>query len=149
MASKRQPDNPSPGLKLRRTQTGEDRPGKNFHARGEKTGRSLAMTKMTNALRSTVALAALFALAGAVSLAQNGEAVYKSKCQSCHGAAGTPNPGLAKMLGIKPTSDPYMQKLTLDQVESAVKNGKGKMHPVTGLTDDQVKDVSAYFRTLK
>lgn len=104
---------------------------------------------MSKALRSTVALAALVFAAGAMSFAQNGEATYKSKCQSCHGAAGTPNPGIAKMLGVKPTSDPYMQKLTLDQVVAAVKNGKGKMHPVAGLTDQQIKDVAAYFKTLK
>ncbi len=104
---------------------------------------------MRNALRSKVVLAALVAVAGTMSFAQNGEATYKAKCQSCHGAAGTPSPAIAKMLGVKPTSDPYMQKLTLDQVESAVKNGKGKMHPVTGLTDEQIKEVAAYFKTLK
>lgn len=104
---------------------------------------------MKNALRSHAVLATLALLACATSFAQNGEATYKAKCQSCHGAAGTPNPGIAKMLGVKATSDPYMQKLTLDQVESAVKNGKGKMHPVTGLSDEQIKEVSAYFKTLK
>jgi mono/diheme cytochrome c family protein len=104
---------------------------------------------MTKTFRSLGAVAALIALACTMSFAQNGEATYKSKCQSCHGAAGTPNPGIAKMLGVKPTSDPYMQKLTLDQVEAAVKNGKGKMHPVAGLTDEQVKEVAAYFKTLK
>jgi mono/diheme cytochrome c family protein len=112
----------------------------------EKMGMSLSMMRM---FRSKVVLAALVLLAGNMSSAQNGDATYKSKCQSCHGPAGTPNPGLAKMLGIKPTSDPYMQKLTLDQIEAAVKNGKGKMHPVTGLTDEQIKDVSSYFKTLK
>jgi cytochrome c6 len=104
---------------------------------------------MTNALRAKVVLAALVFLAGMMSFAQNGEATYKAKCQSCHGSAGTPSPALAKMMGIKPTSDPYMQKLTIDQVEAAVKNGKGKMHPISGLTDDQIKEVSAYFKTLK
>ena len=104
---------------------------------------------MTNALRSAVVLAVLVLLAGTVSFAQSGEALYKSKCQSCHGATGTPNPGLAKLMGIKPTSDPEMQKLTLDQVEATVKNGKGKMHPVAGLTDAQIKEVAAYFKTLK
>jgi cytochrome c6 len=122
-----------------------DRPARTS-APAEKTGRSLAMT---NALRSGVLLAALFSLAGTISIAQNGEATYKAKCQSCHGAAGTPNPAIAKMLGVKPTSDPAMQKLTPDQVESAVKNGKGKMHPVTGLTDEQTREVAAYFKTLK
>jgi cytochrome c6 len=114
--------------------------------RGEEQSRSLVMT---NALRLKLVLAALAFLGGAASFAQNGEATYKAKCQSCHGSAGTPSPAIAKMLGVKPTSDPYMQKLTVDQVIAAVKNGKGKMHPVTGLTDEQIKEVSAYFKTLK
>jgi cytochrome c6 len=104
---------------------------------------------MTNMTRSRFLLAALLSLACTLSFAQNGEATYKAKCQSCHGPAGTPSPALAKMMGIKPTSDPYMQKLTLDDVQAAVKNGKGKMHPVAGLTDAQVRDVAAYFKTLK
>jgi mono/diheme cytochrome c family protein len=104
---------------------------------------------MKNLLRSAVVAAVLLLLAGAMSFSQTGEALYKSKCQSCHGAAGTPSPAIAKMLGVKPTSDPDIQKLTLDQVEAAVKSGKGKMHPVTGLTDEQIKAVAAYFKTLK
>jgi mono/diheme cytochrome c family protein len=78
-----------------------------------------------------------------------GEATYKAKCQSCHGATGTPSPALAKMLGIKPVSDPDIQKLTPDQMAAVVKNGKGKMKPVAGLTDSQIKDVVAYYRSLK
>jgi cytochrome c6 len=104
---------------------------------------------MTNLTRSHLLLAALLSMACTLSFAQNGEATYKAKCQTCHGAAGTPSPALAKMMGIKPTSDPYMQALTLDQVQAAVKNGKGKMKPIAGLTDAQVKDVASYFKTLK
>jgi cytochrome c6 len=104
---------------------------------------------MTNRMRSTIVLAAASFMACSVSFAQSGEALYKTKCQSCHGATGTPNPGIAKLLGVKPVSDPEIKKLTTDQVEATVKAGKGKMKPVAGLTDSQVKDVSAYFKTLK
>lgn len=78
-----------------------------------------------------------------------GEATYKAKCQSCHGADGIPNPGLAKMLGIKPVSDPDIQKLTPEQMEATVKDGKGKMRPIAGLTDAEIKDVVTYYRSLK
>jgi len=104
---------------------------------------------MTKTMRSTFVLAATGLLACTMSFAQSGEALYKTKCQSCHGATGTPNPGIAKLLGVKPVSDPDVKKLTLDQVEAAVKNGKGKMKPVAGLTDAQVKDVASFFKTLK
>lgn len=99
-------------------------------------------------IRSKVVLAAAFAVAGGMCFAQSGEAVYKAHCQSCHGATGTPNPGIAKLLGVKPANDPAVKKLTPAEMEAAVKNGKGKMKPVAGLSDAQVKDVVAYFREL-
>ena len=105
---------------------------------------------MTNSLRSLAVLAAAVYLAGSTSFAQSsGAATYKAKCQVCHGATGTPSPGMAKMMGIKPVSDPEIKKLTADQMIAAVKNGKGKMKPIAGLTDAQIKDVVAYFRTMK
>ena len=104
---------------------------------------------MKNMIRSTFALAAVVTVAGAMSFAQDGAALYKSKCQACHGAAGTPAPAMAKMMGIKPVSDPAMAGLTADQVAAAVKNGKGKMKPISGLSDDEVKAVAAFFKTLK
>jgi mono/diheme cytochrome c family protein len=104
---------------------------------------------MTKAIRSQVVLATALCVASAMSFAQSGDATYKAKCASCHGATGTPNAGMAKMMGIKATSDPDIQKLTVDQISAAVKNGKGKMKPISGLTDDQVKDVSTFFHTLK
>ncbi len=42
-----------------------------------------------------------------------------------------------------------MKALTVAQMEAAVKNGKGKMKPIAGLTDAQIKDVVTYFRSLK
>jgi mono/diheme cytochrome c family protein len=110
---------------------------------------------MTKTLGSTLVPAAMVSLACIMTFSQSafaqssGEATYKAKCQSCHGATGTPNPGIAKLMGVKPASDPAMRALTLDQIEAVVKNGKGKMKPMAGLTDAQVKDVAAYFKTLK
>ena len=106
---------------------------------------------MTITIRSLAVLAATLGLAGSMGFAQSaGEAVYKANCQSCHGSTGTPSPGIAKMMGVKPASDPEIQKLTAAQEFDAVKNGKGKMKPLSPkLTDEQIKDSVAYFRTLK
>ena len=105
---------------------------------------------MTKMIRTLAVLAATVCLAGSMSFAQSaGEAVYKSKCQMCHGPNGTPNPAMAKAMGIKPASDPDIKKLSADQMLASVKNGKGKMKPVAGLSDAQMKDAVAYFRTLK
>jgi mono/diheme cytochrome c family protein len=105
---------------------------------------------MTKTIRHQVVLAVVVSLASAVGFAQSpGEATYKAKCANCHGAAGTPSAGMAKAMGIKPASDPDIKKLTTDQMIAAVKSGKGKMKPVAGLTDAQIKDSVAYFKSLK
>ena len=105
---------------------------------------------MTKMIRVYIALAVISLLGSVASFAQStGEATYKAKCAMCHGATGTPSAGMAKAMGVKPASDPDIKKLTVDQEITAVKAGKGKMKPVSGLTDAQVKDVVAFYRTLK
>src|SRR5579863_3913115 len=106
---------------------------------------------MTKTIRSMAVLAATVCLAGSMGFAQSaGEAVYKANCQSCHGSTGTPSPGIAKMMGVKGSSDPDMKKLSAAEEIASVKNGKGKMKPFAGkLTDEQVKDAVDYFRSLK
>lgn len=105
---------------------------------------------MTKTIRSLVVLAAAVSMTGSLSFAQSdGAATYKAKCQMCHGATGTPSAGMAKAMGIKAASDPDIKKLSEADMAAAVKNGKGKMKPIAGLTDPQVKDVVTYFRTLK
>src|SRR5579862_3694739 len=110
-------------------------------------GDSPMMMKM----RSNLVLALVVAMAGSVGFAQSGgEAVYKANCQSCHGSAGTPNPGIAKAMGGKPANDPDYKKETADQMIASVKNGKGKMKAFAGkLTDAQIKDAVDFFRSFK
>ena len=105
---------------------------------------------MTKTIRFHVVLAVVIALASAVGFAQSGgDATYKAKCQMCHGASGTPSPAMAKAMGVKPVSDPDIKKLTVDQMIASVKNGKGKMKPIAGLTDAQIKDAVTFYRGLK
>ena len=104
---------------------------------------------MSSTIRSLAALAAVVLLASAVSFAQSsGEATYKAKCQSCHGAEGTPNPGIAKAMGVKPASDPSVKSLTEAQMIAVTTDGKGKMPAYKGkLTDPEIKASVDYFRT--
>jgi cytochrome c6 len=108
---------------------------------------------MTKIIRNSALKFAIGALAvsltGAMCFAQSGEATFKAKCAMCHGATGTPNPGMAKMMGIPSVTDPAIKKLTVEEIEHTVKDGKGKMHPIAGLSDAQVKAVAEYFKTLK
>jgi len=105
---------------------------------------------MTKMFRYLLVLAVVMSLAGVVGFAQSpGEATYKAKCAMCHGPSGTPSTGMAKSMGIKAASDPSIQSLTVAQMIAAVKNGKGKMKPIAGLSDQQIKEVVAFYRTLK
>ena len=104
---------------------------------------------MKKSFRSGIVMAAAVLLAGSTCFAEDGSAIYKAKCAMCHGPTGTPSAGMAKAMGIKPVSDPSIQALTVAQITATVKNGKGKMKPVVGLTDPQVQAVAAYFKTLK
>lgn len=103
---------------------------------------------MRKSIRVQVALAAAILLTGAVSFAQSGEATYKAKCQSCHGVAGVPSPAMAKAIGVKPASDPSVKSKTEAQMITVTANGAGKMPAYKGkLTDAQIKEAVAYFRT--
>jgi mono/diheme cytochrome c family protein len=104
---------------------------------------------MKKSFRSHIVLAATVLLAGSMCFAEDGAAIYKSKCAMCHGPTGTPSAGMAKAMGIKPASDPAIKALTVAQVNATIKNGKGKMKPVAGLSDAQVTAVAEYFKTLK
>jgi cytochrome c5 len=103
---------------------------------------------MTKKIRSHVVLAIVVCLAGAVSFAQDGEATYKSKCQSCHGPAGVPSPAMAKMMNIKPATDPDIKKLTVDQMIAGIK-ASPKMKSVATLPDADLKAAVVYYRSLK
>ena len=104
---------------------------------------------MTRSIRSKAVLGVVMSLTSAVGFAQSGDATYKAKCASCHGATGTPSAGMAKMLGIKSSTDPAIRALTVEQMSAVVKDGKGKMKPIAGLTDEQIKEVSAFYKGLK
>jgi cytochrome c6 len=104
---------------------------------------------MTKSIRSQLVLTIALSIFSALALAQSGDGTYKAKCASCHGPTGTPSAGMAKMMGIKPVSDPAIQALTIDQMSAAVKDGKGKMKPIAGLSDAQIKAVVTYYRSLK
>jgi mono/diheme cytochrome c family protein len=96
----------------------------------------------------TLATASLAIAAGD---AAAGKASYDKACKSCHGADGTPNPGIAKSLKVDMLhlGDPAVQKLTDDELKAIVVNGKGKMKGVKSVAGKSVDDVVAYMRTLK
>ncbi len=72
----------------------------------------------------------------------DGQAIYKKYCILCHGADGK--------LGLNGAKDITQTILTEAEVIELVKNGKNTMTPFKGiLTDEEIKAVVAYTRTLK
>ena len=101
-------------------------------------------------IASGIVLMAL-GVASAWAGAAEGKAVYEQKCRACHGADGSGNPTMAKMLKaeIPALSSAEVQAMSDADLKTVVTQGKGKMKPVTSVTGSQVDDVVAYVRTLK
>jgi mono/diheme cytochrome c family protein len=95
-------------------------------------------------------IAALLGLAAAGAYAQDdAAALYKSKCQVCHGPDGKGTPAGQK-LGVKDFHSPEVAKQSDDELIKATKEGKGKMPKYEGkLTDDQIKGLVKYIRSMK
>jgi mono/diheme cytochrome c family protein len=87
----------------------------------------------------------LFVAMPNLSWAEDGAAVYKAKCASCHGAdaAGKPAAKIPSLTGdeAKKVSDADMAK----QITEAGKHPA----PIKGLPADDVKAVVTYIRTLQ
>lgn len=94
-------------------------------------------------------LIVMASMIGMPALAQSGAEIYKTKCQMCHGAAGMAESGAGKAMKVKPVTDPEVKKMSDAQMVDAVRKGMGKMQPYKDkLTDAQIKESVAYFRTL-
>lgn len=73
---------------------------------------------------------------------------YKAKCAMCHGADG--KGAMAKKMGSHDLTDPAVQGMSEADIAKVVSDGKGKMTGFKGkLSDDQIKGVAAYVKTLK
>ena len=108
---------------------------------------------MTRVLRAPVVAAAL--LLGATALAQadkKTERTWKSKCASCHGAAGKGDTDRGKELKIVDMSTPAFQAKKDDELKKAILEGveKDKGHSFKSeLTTEQVDALVAHVRTFK
>lgn len=82
-------------------------------------------------------------------LADDAEALYKAKCQVCHGADGKGS-AAGQKLGARDFHSPEVAKESDADLIKITKEGKGKMPKFDGkLTDDQIKDLIKYIRSLK
>jgi mono/diheme cytochrome c family protein len=96
-------------------------------------------------------LAGLSAAVGLAADAKAGQAVYDKSCKSCHGADGSGNPAIAKMMKVdmKSLGSAEVQAHSDGDLGKIVTDGKGKMKPVKTVSGPAVDNVVAYVRTLK
>ncbi|HKB78494.1 MAG TPA: cytochrome c [Thermoanaerobaculia bacterium] len=80
-------------------------------------------------------------------MAADGAAVYKSKCQACHGPDGSGNTPVGKALHVASLASNDVQKLSDADLEKVIKNGKGKMPAFSGkISDEEIQAVVGFIR---
>jgi cytochrome c6 len=102
-----------------------------------------------NRLIGVTALAVI-ALANPARAQDSPEGLYKAKCQACHGPDGKGETAAGKKLGTKDLHSPEVVKMSDAELFDITKKGKDKMPAYDKkLTDDQIKELIKYIRTLK
>jgi len=98
----------------------------------------------------------LFVASGVSLRAADAKANWDSNCAQCHGKSGNADTKMGKQLNAKDLTDPKVQAAFTDakateSIKNGVKeNGKTTMKAFAGkLTDDEIKALVAYVRTLK
>ena len=99
---------------------------------------------------------AAMAVAALSARAEDAKTTYDSKCAMCHGADGKGDNKMGQKLGVKDFTDAKVQADMKDDaatkaIKEGVKDADGKtlMKPFDSLSDEDVKGLVAYIRTLK
>ena len=108
-------------------------------------------------MKKIVILAAVFGFAAALSAsAADAKQNWNDHCATCHGPDGKGQTKMGQRLGAKDFTDAKVQSdMTDDAATKAIKegvkdaDGKTLMKPFDTLSDDEVKALVAYIRTLK
>lgn len=101
-------------------------------------------------LVAAILMAGITVASAAGARAQEAADLYKSKCQVCHGPDGKGETPAGKKLGAKDFHSPEATKMTDAELFEITKKGKEKMPSYDKkLTDDQIKQLVKYIRTLK
>jgi cytochrome c6 len=80
---------------------------------------------------------------------QDGASQFKAKCAGCHSADGSGSSATGKAMHIRDLGSADVQKQTDAQLTAIITDGKDAMPAYKGkLTDDQIKQIVAFIRTL-
>ncbi|HZV35849.1 MAG TPA: cytochrome c [Verrucomicrobiae bacterium] len=107
-------------------------------------------------MKKTLIVAAFLAAFCTLAHAGDSAETWEKTCAKCHGPDGKGDTKMGKKLDIKDLTDTkFQESLTDDQAFKAVKEGvkdsegKVKMKPAEGLSDDDIKGMIAYVRKFK
>lgn len=108
-------------------------------------------------MKKILLIVTLFGLAAAVSArAADAKENWENLCQKCHGAEGKGDTKMGQKLGAKDFTDAKVQADLKDEAATkAIKEGlkspddKTLMKPFDNLSDDEIKALVAYVRSLK
>jgi cytochrome c553 len=108
-------------------------------------------------MKKIIILSLIFTACGLISAsAADAKDNWEKVCGKCHGPDGKGDTKMGQKLGIKDLTDAKLQtELKDDQAFKAIKEGikdsegKIKMKPAEGVSDDEIKALVAYVRTLK
>lgn len=98
---------------------------------------------------SVLAMTALFSnqINAAGGSATGGQAIFKAKCASCHGADASGNTPVGKNLKIRDLRSAEVQSQSDAQLFNTISKGKGKMPAYAkSLSEDQIHQLVAFIR---
>ena len=103
--------------------------------------------KRKNTVTVVFALLSLVMLPAVAQGAEDGAALFKSKCAGCHGAGGEGKPALKApaLKGATLTPAKIVDHITKGEPDSKPPHNKG----ISGVNDAQAKAIAAFIKTLK
>ena len=108
-------------------------------------------------MKKTILLLFIFTAAGLISAsAVDVKENWEKVCGKCHGADGKGDTKMGQKLGIKDLTDAKLQADLKDEqafksIKEGIKDNEGKikMKPAENISDDEIKALVQYVRTLK
>lgn len=106
-------------------------------------------------MKKLIVMGMALLVTGAVSVrAADAKETFAKDCAKCHGADGKGDTKMGKKLEVKDLTDAKVQAMKDAELTKAIKEGvkaddKTRMKAFSDLSDDEVKALVAYVRSLK
>ena len=108
-------------------------------------------TKIMKTRIQSLLIAGSLTCIASMAFAGDAAETWNTSCAGCHGKDGSGNTIMGKKAGVADYRDPKVQaKFTDEEASKIIHDGKNKMKSYKDrLTDDQIKGLIAYIRSLK